>query len=391
MTFNSTYRAILLLLMAIVTFSVFCQPVQAVLPDDLKLVVIADGQTQTLHLHKRTPRTDDFVLYIWDSTNGYVAQPTPEVRTFRGTVGENPNALVIASIDGNNRLKAYCNDMEWGHNRRWNIDVDVSSQLTAPQTPDPMPGQIVASPVNGTAGTPNVGPKVPTGTSSGGVPYGELVEFEFGLDLTVAAYNRYGQNIDTVLARYEVDAMLYEFMMARDMLIRMVLPTIVIRTENFYTTDPGNMPLGEMQTAWLTEPLASARWDNVWGSEGYYASGNGVGKDEFSMAAGALYHENAHNWTAYHLAYQADTMGGNKPSFGPMTVETMLKKRKEAIDEDKLPLAPAFTDPLPPHTHVDVARVQQDTPMDIDVMANDHDSNGDPSLILRRRWCPAEP
>lgn len=365
-------------------FSMAFSASAAPLPSDLKLVVNVSGEgTQTLHLHKRTARTSDFVLYLWDSVSGYVAQPTPEVRTFRGTVGENPNAIVIASIDGGNRLKAYCIDMEWGHNRRWNIDVDVSSQLASPQPPDPMPTQSVASPANGTAGTPNVGPKVPSGISeSSGVPYGEIVEFEFGLDMTVAAYNRYGGDIDTLLARYEIDAMMYEFMMTRDLMIRVVLPTTVIRTENFYTTDPGNMSLGEMRTAWLTEPLASARWDNVWGSEGYYASGNGVGKDENSMAAGALFHENAHNWTAYHLAYQADTMGGNKPSFGPMTVDTILKKRKEAIDESKLPVAAPFTDPLPPHTHVDISRVQQDTPIDIDVMANDHDANGDALSIV---------
>lgn len=368
---------------AVVVYA-FCPFAQAAtLPNDLKLVVTVSGVgQQTLHLHKRTARTNDFVLYLWSSANGYAAQPTPEVRTYRGTVGENPNAIVIASIDGSNKLKAYCNDMEWGHNRRWNIDVDVSSQLSNPQTPNPMPSQSVAAPANGTAGTPNIGPKVPTGTSAGGVPYGQIVEFEFALDLTVAAYNRYGGNIDTILARYEVDAMLYEYMMTRDVLIRVAVPTVVIRTQNFYTGDPGNISLTEIKTEWLKQPLYSARWDNVWGSEGYYANGNGVGKDENSFAAGALYHENAHNWTASHLVYQADTMGGNKPSLGPITVERILNKRTEAINENKLPLAPAFSDPLPPHTHVDAVRVQQNTPVNIDVLANDHDANGDALSVV---------
>lgn len=352
------------------------------LPDDLKLVVTAGGVTQTLDLHKRTTRTADFVLYTWDSTNEYVIQPTPEVRTFKGTVRENPNALVFASIDSSNKLKAVCVDMEWGHNRRWDVtNFDVSSQVSNPQTPNPMPAQPVAPPANGTAGIPMLGPKVSTGISSGGIAYGEFVEFELGLDLPVSAYNRYNQKIDTVLANYELDALLFELMMARDLLVRLVTPTTVIRTENFYAADPGNTGLDELIGEWRQEPLVSARWDNVWSSEGHYAWGNGVGKEENSAACGALYHEVGHNWTAYHLAYQCDTMGGNKISIGPMTVDTMTKKRKEAINENKLP-ATTFTDPLPPHTHVDALRIPMDNAADIDVMANDHDANGDSLSIV---------
>ncbi|NWK54946.1 cadherin domain-containing protein [Verrucomicrobiaceae bacterium N1E253] len=359
------------------------------LPDDLKLVIdVQDSGTsttyqQTLHLHKRSVRAPGFVLYTWDATNGYVAQPTPEVRTFKGTIGENSNALVFASINADNQLKASCIDMEWGHGRRWSVSgLDVSAQLGSPQTADPMPSQPVAAPSNGSAGTPTVGPKVPTGTSAGGVPYGGIVEAELGMDCPVAAYTRNGQNLDNVLAHYEVDLMLWELMMARDLMVRVVVPTIVIRTENFYSSDPGNTSLGELKAAWLdtNAPLVSRGWDNVWSSEGYYAW-SGVGQDESSVSAGALYHEIAHNWTAYHLGYMADTMGGNKPVIGPRTADTMLNKRQEAIDENKLP-AGTYTDPLPPHTYVDVALTSINTAIDIDVLANDHDANGDSISVV---------
>ena len=348
------------------------------LPNDLKLVIPTSEGTQTLNLHKRTARSAACVIYQWSSAGGYVPI-TPEVRTYRGTITENPNAIVIASIDGDNKLNARCIDMEWGHNVRWEVvSLDVASQLTVPDTnPAPMPAQVVGAPVNGTSGIPKIGPKVPTGVATNGVPYGSIVEYGMALDLTVAAYNRAGQNIDTVLARYEADAMLYETLMLRDLLVRVVVPAIVIRTGNFYSADPGNVRLAEIGTAWRAAPLVSAAWAGVWASEGNYATGNGIGKDESSFSAGALFHEDAHNWTAFHLAYQCDTMGGNKPSLGPMTVDTMLKKRKEAIDENKLPVAAPFPDPMPPHTHVDAVRIQQDTPVTIDVMANDHDANGD--------------
>ena len=354
----------------------------APLPDELRLVIATPDGTQTLHLHKRTARAAACAIYRWSSVGGY-APVSPEVRTFRGTVEENGNAMVIASIGADQKLKAYCLDMEWGHNARWQVSgLDVSSQLALPDTQAAaMPAQTVGLPRSGTAGAPRIGPKVPTGTAPNGVPYGSIVEYELALDLTVAAYTRHGSDLDNVLAAYEADAMLYEWMMLRDLHVRVVVPTVVIRTGNFFAADPGNVNLSALQAAWTTAPLSTNAWDGVWASEGFYASGNGIGKEESSFAAGALYHENAHNWTAFHLAYQCDTMGGNKPSVGPMTVDTMLRKRKEAIDENKLPVAAPFPDPVHPHTYVDAARIRQNTPVTLDVLANDHDANGDTLVI----------
>lgn len=350
----------------------------APLPQDLKLTVSADGQTQTLNLHKRTARTGDFILYTWDAANGYQIQPTPEVRTFRGTVTENPNALVIAFIDTNGKLTAHCFDREYAQNQRWKLSaVDVTAQLGNPATPAPMPTQPVAAPRDGSTGIPKIGPKVPTGTSPGGVPYGEVVEYELGMDLFVAAYTRAGQNVENTLGADELNALLYEQQMERDMLVRVVLPVTVVRKENFYPTDPGTGSLTTLRAEWLKEPLYSKHWDGVWGTEGGVANSWAIGKDENSVALGAVFHENMHNWGAFHLAYQADGMGGNQPSVGPMTVQVMRAKRKEAIDEGKLPIAQPYTDPLPPYTHVDAARTTVNAAIDIDVLANDMDANGD--------------
>jgi hypothetical protein len=181
----------------------------APLPDDLRLVVATPDGTQTLHLHKRTARAAACAVYRWSSASGY-ARVSPEVRTFRGTVEENGNAIVIASIGADQKLKATCIDMEWGHNARWQVSgLDVSGQLSPPDTQaSAMPAQTVGLPLNGTPGTPRIGPRVPTGTAPNGVPYGAIVEYELALDLTVAAYTRHGSDLDNVLAAYEADAML---------------------------------------------------------------------------------------------------------------------------------------------------------------------------------------
>src|SRR6478752_2982083 len=127
-----------------VIFCAIISPAHA-LPDNLKLVVSTSEGSQTLHLHKRTARPANGTIYRWSSAGGYVPI-TPEVRTYRGTCTENPNAIILAAIDGNNKVKVRCIDMEWGHNFRWETGwVDVSSQLVTPDTnPAPMPAQVVA-------------------------------------------------------------------------------------------------------------------------------------------------------------------------------------------------------------------------------------------------------
>ncbi|WP_346187454.1 cadherin domain-containing protein [Rubritalea halochordaticola] len=352
------------------------------LPDSLKLTVTVNGVQKTLNLHRRSIRGANFAVRVWDQTSGYSTLPTvPEVRTYRGTVEEDPNTLVCASINNSDVISAQFFDLSKGKGRSAWINEQVSAQLIAPVAADPMPSQSVAPPRNANSSVSLAGPKVPTGVSGTGISYGDLVEVEQAIDVTNHSYNNLLGNVDDILAKYELDMLVYDMMMTRDCLTRVVLPHIVIRSEQFYasSTTPG---LSEMNTEWKSEPLLSTNWDMVWATEGYYAWGNQVGKDENSMAAGALYHETGHNWGVYHLPYAYDTMGGNRPLHEAYSVDVMLAKRAESIDEGDLTIAAGYSDPLHPHTHTDVARVVQNTPTDIDVLANDWDSNGDTLTIF---------
>lgn len=354
----------------------------ATLPNSLKVQVTAAGQVQTLNLHKRTARSANCKFLTWDSQNGYQEAPLPEVRTFRGTVSENPNALVIAAIDENNRITAAMIDRVYSHNIRWAVsNVDVSSQLSTPVAAAPMPSQTIANPRSGSTGTPKVGFKVPTGTSSTGVSYGGFAEFEVGLDLSVAAYNRGGGNVSSALAKHEYVAMLCEHMMARDGIIRVVYPTIVLRKENFYVGDPGSVSPGTVGAEWKKAPLVNYRWDNVCGSDGFSASG-GIGRAAGGTACGATYHELTHLFGIGHWNYQVDTMGANQVSEGPMTVDKLFSTRKAAIDRGDFTQGQPYPDPLPPYTYVDIARTSVGTPVDIDVLANDFDANGDSLSVV---------
>jgi autotransporter-associated beta strand protein len=354
----------------------------APLPDDLRVTVTAENQTQTLNLHKRTCRASTFELLTWDDTNGYQSvTPAPEVRTFRGTITENPNAVVYASIDTNNLIRAYCFDMDNNHNSRWYVVADVSSQLGSPVTPSPMPAQTIGSPRSGSTGPVKVGRKVPTGMSPPvGLPavamnYGELAEFELAVDVNQDVYNstNVGQSVDNTLCAIEINLMIFEQIMLRTSLIRTVIPTIVIRKDPKFSFGA----LGQLSGEWLREPLKSTRWDCVWSTYGHSSAG-GIGHGfAASFCAGALYHEATHNWGAGHTAYYSDAHGGNLPSIGPINFEKMLNWRQYNIDHGYLSPAQPYPDPLAPYTYLDVARVNMNTPQDIDVLANDWDVNGD--------------
>ncbi|MCW1923903.1 tandem-95 repeat protein [Luteolibacter arcticus] len=356
----------------------------APMPDDVKLVVTVEGQAQTLHLHRRSVRSSDFKLLTWDSANGYVEMTTdPEVRSFRGTIEGNSNAIVLAGIDSHNNLYAYCYDLEYSQNLRWTVSVDVSSQLVTPLSPATMPSQTIAAPRAGSTGPPLLGPKVPTGTShpvgtpAVAVNYGDIVEYDLGADLLVVAYNGAGQHVEDTLLAFERNAMIYEQMLLRSCLTRLNVTTVVVRKDSF--------PGGSTLSAWNQQPLLTpSRWDCLWVSEGNSSNsvmGHGVG-----VGYGVLYHENTHNWNASHLGYQGDTQGGNWPSIGPITSQRMLGSRKNYIDAGWFPKALDYLDPLHPYTHVDAARVTMDTPQDIDVLANDWDSNGDTLIVSD--WTP---
>ncbi|MCW1923891.1 Ig-like domain-containing protein [Luteolibacter arcticus] len=364
----------------------------ATLPDDVLLKVTVSGTTKTLNLHKRTTRAKDFKLFVWDATNGYKETPSPEVRTFRGTVTEDPNALVVATIDSKNIVRAYCFDMEQTPNTLWYAKDEVASQLADPRTPSPMPPQAVAAPRGGSGGLPLIGPKLPAGTSApvgdAGAPlvavnYGDIVAYELGADLPLGAYNHAGGNVEDTLLNYELEGLIYEQMLLRSCLVLLTHSTVVVRKEKFYGPDPGDAKPYLLGPEWNRKdgPLRDARWDCMWGwgqnggsSSSSMGHGHGVG-------AGALYHENTHNWSASHLGYQADTQGGNHPSIGPITGQRMLEVRRKGIDAGWFPKADAYPDPVFPYTHPDAVRVSVDTARDIDVLANDWDANGDQLTI----------
>jgi len=70
----------------------------ALLPDELVLTVVANGEELAVELYRRSVRTEDYTLRLWNSQNGYFTSTPTEIRTYRGTVVGKPNQIVVGAI-----------------------------------------------------------------------------------------------------------------------------------------------------------------------------------------------------------------------------------------------------------------------------------------------------
>ena len=83
------------------------ESVFAVLPDRMSVDVgdiDGDSTNEVLVLTKRSLRSaENYQVKTWDSVNGYEDIPSPEVRTYRGFVEDDPDMRVNANLsDGRN-------------------------------------------------------------------------------------------------------------------------------------------------------------------------------------------------------------------------------------------------------------------------------------------------
>ncbi|YCM46919.1 LamG-like jellyroll fold domain-containing protein (plasmid) [Verrucomicrobiaceae bacterium 227] len=355
-----------------------------ILPDDLTLSVQVDGNTRTLNLSKYSQRAANFVYYTWsaptadaENTGVYVEDTAnaPQVRTFRGTVAEEPNTLLMASIRPGNKLYVSAFDHLRGRGHIWTLDnVDITAQLATATPGNPYPVR----------------------------PTGGFAEMELAIDINWhKRVNNNGDDPDLSMVIAEHEAAIYDHFMARDVDTAIVLSCVVSRTGEHELVPYTDNHLFDIAEEWTraTQPLATAPWDQVHSfapstglppGVGGYAWQNRIGKTDTpgrgvgSIGVNAMYHESGgHNWDAVHLGYGKDNMGGNRPSQGIFNRPRVIQKRDARILTGDLaqPLG-NYPSPVHPYGHADLVTTPVDTAIAIDVLANDADSNGDTLSVV---------
>jgi hypothetical protein len=344
------------------------------------------AESWTLRLYRRTCRTKDFKLLQWTKQSGYAPAPAiPPVRTYRGTIKELPNALVVAGLAPDGEL--YFLITEDGRTSPF-FDGYYVNHTTRPiaklayRDPPPTPAIGNGDIRPGSLGTSSLGIGMTRGQAPNGVRYDHLVEAEYAMEIPSGVWSEHRDKshpIDSALVFYEFTMLQHDLVMTRDAGVRVVLPLAVIRQ------DPLEAPLpflGIVADEWRRKgsPLASERWDVVWHVRGddHPRGYSMAGWPKNSFACGPqLDHEAGHLWSGQHDPYGDSAMQYGHIYFDGMDWQIMEPRRRQSIADGDLPLASEpFTDAIHPRTCTDAVRLKPDQSTDIDVLANDWSSNG---------------
>lgn len=355
-----------------------CIPANAQLPVSFAVTVDkGGGETVELNLTQHSVRSSDYLVRSWDTVSGYVEEHSQtnqvlEVRTYRGHVTENPNELVVAVVLPGDVMNA---EGHIGKGRAWSVSgIDVSSALG-----------------NGPAGTPPAfTPPTPTAAPTNGYDYGlmpvqqylpptQIYKVHPVFDITSKQYDSAGGTVDGAVALTEHSVNVHDFFNVRDVMVNHELSEVIVRKEQFYASTAAS----NLRAEWLTQGQNSrgyiaSYFPYNWSYAGGFASGsNFYNAGGEAVCVNAFYHENAHNFGADHYLYGRDTMGGNRPLHEVMNAQQVMRKVDQEVTEgDFLPVA-SYSTQVHPHTTIDLATTPMDTPVNLDVMANDWDANGD--------------
>lgn len=340
------------------------------LPDRLSVPVgdvTGDGVDDTVVLAKRSLRGPDYRVMAYDkATDSYQQVPTPEVRTYRGYLVGDRSMLVNAVIEPGNRLHAFFSD-----GRNLNVMVEGLEIQVSTESGTANPGsrnRFVPYKVARQSPTP------------GGyiIPKYTMRQINVGVDIAYDYYVGMGEDIGAAVARVESRINDSDFFYARDMGMAWEIQECVVRVNG----DPRRW------TKWWTDETdvyintkMKFKWAGGGGSSGRIFNSDSI-KHRHTCTLGSssarsrsLGHEVAHGFGAGHASSWEDTMGGARSCVGSGTVQCMIDHSHVAREAASPTIA--YGAPLPPFAMEDGAITTQDTSVEINLLENDYDGNGD--------------
>lgn len=273
--------------------------------------------TWTLELVRHSIRTDGFRLLLDDRSGRLTQVEPPPVRTYRGTVLEDPTIRVRASYrDGQLRATFI------GENDGWSLQPTSDVDPNAPRSRHVMyrAGDLLPSPYvcGGTVNDEIPAPGGAFGAATTGIRICEV-----GIDADFAFYQANGSDVaDTVDDIETVMNSVESIYEDDDILIGYEITTIVIRTApGTYTTASPSGLLNQFDDVWSSAPESTIDRDiahlftgiNLSGSvigiarlSTICSFGNGYGLSQsrytsnFTRRVSLTAHELGHNWSATH-------------------------------------------------------------------------------------------
>ena len=368
--------------------------------DPWSLEITFEGQVYRAWLEPTIVRSPDYRA-VASGADGRTDCTVPSLGTWRGPLMGWPNT-VIAATKGPDGLRVA---VLGGSAGDWFVQPLSSLAPGAPRAQhvayrgvDPFLDGVCGTDTN----TSPIGPPAP-GAPEAGPACLSLAEIGFDLN-----YERFLYSGDLMVIQAEVDAYMNAVaaIFIRDLLIDYTISHLEIRTSPgapYIGDDPGTL-LNALRTEW-TSNLAGVQRDmahllvgqemdsNVIGLAYVgvtcnQAFGHGLtqGNLGFGGVVSVLSHELGHNWNAPHCldTLTCNQMCGGCTVFGPNTVERI---KNFTAGLACLDAAPAASTPVSPFAAPDNARGYG--PMQLDLLANDHDGNCDSLSISVPATSPA--
>jgi hypothetical protein len=339
------------------------------------------GNTVTVNFALHPIRSTNFSVIVQNSSGGFDPYTAPAAATYLGTPVGLPGALACATLKANGTLLAR---IMFEDATTWTTNAGTVAGGTAT--------------ASGSANWPRVWPSFTIGSGGAG---GNVQAAEVGIDSSYDHFNRSALNPADNLSIIEHSVMCANVLYLRDAGILHRIGRVVMRgnqTQDPYRTLTGGALLNETANQWnnvlppsthdVTAMLSASSvggglaWVGVVGTSNRYSVNDSDANGDFSVI---WRHEVGHNWGANHYE-------GNAPE-GPTIMSNNSLSRISTPELEKivahrntnlaiLDNLGGYSFPLPPRASLDVGFAPVGGNAVFNVMANDHDSNGNGIALL---------
>ena len=329
------------------------------------------SQSVTVDFQHHSIRNANFEVFV-QQADGSFATHTPEPsRTYIGTVQGHPGAIACGLLRADDTL--------WS-----SISFEDGTTWTGTGGPATEDGSSFI-------------PQWPTSEVGGGGAGSAVFAVELGLDLTHNHYTACGGTPDLAVAKSEFSVLSTNIIYLRDAAITHRIGRIVIRADaarDPYATDGGDtgLLLNRVKSLWnagspmgTTHQIAAVihsaangglAWVGAVGTSNRYSAND---SDEWGNFTGVWRHEAGHNWGSSHYEGGGNPEGSTIMSnnslsrFSSSELARIISHRNSRTGLANLGPFPL---PLPPRANQLRASFYRNTPLRVDPLQNDSDSNG---------------
>lgn len=323
-------------------------------------------------------RSVNFQVLVQQSDGSYLTHQADVPRTYLGTVQGVPGAIAIGLLRADNTLLA---KVSFEDGKTWSTTGGTAS-----------------------ASGSSFVPAWPTTVMGSGGAGASVHAAEVGIDSTFNHFTACGGNVDLVVEKCELSVISADMAFLRDAAIIHRIGKIIVRADaaqDPYAANGGDTGslLPNLRTLWNTgNPMGSTHdvacvvhsgangglaYVGTIGTSSRYSANDSDGTGDFSVV---WRHEVGHNWSSSHYEGGGNPEGStimSNNSLSRFSSSELLKivahRNTKTGILDNLGNYPF---PLPPRANQDTAQFLRNTPVLIDVLANDSDSNGEVISLL---------